>query len=221
MKLLALDSSCENISLCAANADGILFNLNRRIRFGASQLIVYMQKYLKKINKKINYFDALVVGSGPGSFTGLRISFSLIKAFSLATGIPVVSLSSFLSCAEQLKSKSHYISVVTDARKDLLYRADFKIKNGLVKAKGRTRLVSLDKIENISDTLFVTYDKHLRKQLPKLYPDIEFYPKDIYPKAYYLLAFAGERVKKKKFTSLDKLLPLYIHPKTCQIRKRG
>src|SRR4030042_1591402 len=125
MKLLAIDCSSENISLCVASGDTLILNFNRRVRFGASRLVTYLQRALQKLSIRLRDFDALVVGAGPGSFTGLRISFSVIKALALATKLPVISVESFFACAYPLRNRSSAITVISDARRNLLYYARF------------------------------------------------------------------------------------------------
>jgi tRNA threonylcarbamoyladenosine biosynthesis protein TsaB len=220
VNLLGVDCSSENLSLSIVYKGKPAININRRIKFGASELIVYIERYLKKIGAKVRDFDTFVIGSGPGSFTGLRISFSVIKAFALVTGVPVVSMSSFFSCALQLKNKAQKITILSDARKNLLYRADFNVKDGLLKMVGKIKLISFEDIKTSDKALFATYDSHLRKEITGRFKNINFYPEDIYPMAELLTDFISGSNGKKVFTHLEKLEPLYIHPKTCQIRKR-
>lgn len=40
-----------------------------------------------------------------------------------------------------------------------------------------------------------------------------------YPKGYNLISLARERIKAKKFDSPYKLVPTYLYPKECQIKK--
>ncbi len=58
----------------------------------------------------------IVVGNGPGSFTGLKIGFSFAKGFALSREIPLVSYSSFAAAASCLFSTAKLIVVISDAR---------------------------------------------------------------------------------------------------------
>jgi hypothetical protein len=40
----------------------------------------------------------------------------------------------------------------------------------------------------------------------------------VYPKAKYFLKIAQDLYKEKRFIAVEDLEPLYLHPKTCQIR---
>ncbi len=219
VNLLAIDASSENISLCVKYKEKI-FQLNQRRHFGASRLIADIASQLKKNSSPLESMDAFVIGSGPGSFTGLRISFSLIKAFMLALNKPAIMVGSFFSCAQILKGTSERIAVIADARRSLIYGACFRVKKGLLKEEGRERLYQLEEFtRHKNDYLFVSYDAQLREKALKLNPKINFYPKDVYPSAKYLLPQAQLCYNKGKFTAVEELKPLYLHPKTCQIRK--
>lgn len=221
MNLLALDTSSENISLAISKQGKIVFDLNRRIKFGASHLPAYIDRALKKIRLDPHKIDIFVLGAGPGSFTGLRISFSIIKALALVTKKPVISLSSFYSCAYGLSKKSKKIAVISDARKNLVYSIFFKVKDGILKIDRSPALSNITEVvKNNKDHLFCTYDSNLRKQVQEIACDVDFWPKDIYPRASSLIKLAAESGIGKKIKNIDKLEPLYLHPKTCQVRSK-
>jgi tRNA threonylcarbamoyladenosine biosynthesis protein TsaB len=219
MKILAIDSSSRNISLSIMQADKILIDFNKRMDFGSSKIISYIDSYLKKLSLSIEEFDVFTVGSGPGSFTGLRISFSIVKAFSLALNKPIISIESFFSIAYPFRHKQKRIAVISDARRNLIYAATFSTHNGILRKEAKERLTSIeDFLKQKKEYFFITPDENILKSILNKYPQLEVYPKQVYPNARFLLELAKEYYIKKRFTSLDKLEPLYLHPKTCQIR---
>ena len=220
MNILAIDASSENLSLYMRYGKGKEIDFNRRIKFGGSRLIGFIDKSLKRAKLEITDFEVFVIGAGPGSFTGLRISFSLIKAFIIAKEKPVIAVPSFYSCAYPFKDKAQKLAVISDARRGLIYLSCFKSKQGKLTKDGKERLVTLDEaLKKDKSHLFITYNQHLREKVLSLKPRINFYSKDIYPRAKYLMPLAEMYYNRSKFTSLEKLEPLYLHPKTCQVRK--
>jgi tRNA threonylcarbamoyladenosine biosynthesis protein TsaB len=73
-------------------------------------------------------FDGIVVCTGPGSFTGLRIAISAAKGIAVARKIPVVGVSLFEMAAVSLRSETEPIDVCTSVRKGELLVAE--IRNG-------------------------------------------------------------------------------------------
>jgi len=66
-------------------------------------------------NNKIKFSDlgTVVYCAGPGSFTGLRISYSAVKAFTLATGIKAVGVSTLRALMYNLKDAKQKYRAVT------------------------------------------------------------------------------------------------------------
>ncbi len=219
VNFLAVDATSGNLSLYIRYGKNKEININRRLKFGASQLISYIDKAIKKEEIDLSTIDVFVIGSGPGSFTGLRISFSVIKAFMIAKEKPAIAIGSFYSCAYPLRSKSANLAVVSDARRNLIYLSCFRAKNGDLIKIGKERLITLDELIRIGkEYLLITYESHLREKILSLNPKLNFYSKDIYPKAKYLMPLAELYYNRGEFTALDNLKPLYLHPKTCQVR---
>ena len=220
MNLLAIDTSTEMLSISILYRDRVVFDFNRRKKRSASKLITYLKKALDRLSLKPSNFDALVIGAGPGSFTGLRISFSVIKALAIATGLPVISIGSFESIVFQVKKKFSKVAAIADARRGLVYAATFKVKNGIMKKEKKERLYTLnDFLSKHQKYAFVTYDEHLQKDALNIKNSIEFYPKLIWPRARELAILARDYYKNNKFTPIERLEPLYIYPKECQIRR--
>ncbi|MDD4954439.1 MAG: tRNA (adenosine(37)-N6)-threonylcarbamoyltransferase complex dimerization subunit type 1 TsaB [Candidatus Omnitrophica bacterium] len=219
MNILALDSSSQNISIGLLYEGRVLFDFNRKLSFGASKLVSFIDTNLKKYRINPEEIDVFALGSGPGSFTGLRASFSIIKAFMLALKKPAVCIESFYSIAHPLAKEYNKIAVISDAKRGLIYAAPFTAKGGLLKKEAKTALISLkDFAKEHAEYFFVTYDEHLYGQLTEASPGIKFSKTAVFPKAKYYLEIAKSLAEKGKFTDIGNLEPLYLHPKTCQIR---
>jgi tRNA threonylcarbamoyladenosine biosynthesis protein TsaB len=93
--------------------------------------------------------EGIAIGTGPGSFTGLRVGLSYAKGLKLATGCALVGIASLDSLAlaaltEASASPGQLVGAVLDARKGEVYAALYRATaNGL---------------EKLSDDLVVTLD---------------------------------------------------------------
>ena len=66
--------------------------------------------------------DQVVVGMGPGPFTGLRVGITFVHTFALAREIPVIGVCSL----DAIDIKQSEYTVATDARRKEIYWAKYK-----------------------------------------------------------------------------------------------
>ncbi len=222
MNILSFDTSTDFISFAVTIKGKVVYKYSRRKKYGASSLIVHIKSTMDKLGISLNAFDAFCVGAGPGSFTGLRISFSIIKGFCAALDKPAISISSFENCASQLKDKYKHVAVIADAKRNLIYGIPFKVKSGkIIREKKEALYHPDDFIKEYKDYVFCAYDSFLREKILVMNNSLNFYSKDIWPEAGNLALLAKDYYLEKKFTPLEKLEPLYVYPKDCQVRKMG
>jgi len=218
MNLIGIDTSSENISLGIVYKGKPLVDYNLKKPHSASHLVSCLDRHIKKYSLDLKKINAFILGKGPGSFTGLRISFSVVKALSLVLKKPVIPVASLYLVALNIKNRDR-IAVIADARRGLIYGASFKRVKGRLRIEAKERLLNLeDFIPGKEEHCFITSDIGLRDKALDINPNLEFKPKAVYPK---LKAFWPEFAAAKdsfKAVSLDKLEPLYLHPKTCQVR---
>ncbi len=86
--VLAIDSSAH-ISLALKDTEsGEIFEREYHERESAAEVLgVQVEELLSRASKKAESISRILIGSGPGSFTGLRIGFSFAKGLGLALGV--------------------------------------------------------------------------------------------------------------------------------------
>ncbi|HNV27790.1 MAG TPA: tRNA (adenosine(37)-N6)-threonylcarbamoyltransferase complex dimerization subunit type 1 TsaB [Cyclobacteriaceae bacterium] len=91
--LLSLETSTQACSVALHN-EGFLLASREMItpRSAASQLAVMIQDVLNHSKKKPSDLQGVVVASGPGSYTGLRIGVATAKGLCYALNIPLISI---------------------------------------------------------------------------------------------------------------------------------
>ena len=70
--------------------------------------------------------ELYAVASGPGSFTGLRVGLTTVKAWSEVYGRPIVAVSRLEALAMQAKSESSYVASVVDAQRQQVFGALYR-----------------------------------------------------------------------------------------------
>jgi tRNA threonylcarbamoyladenosine biosynthesis protein TsaB len=76
--------------------------------------------------------DLFAATAGPGSFTGVRIGLTTVKAWSEVFGKPIVSVSRLEAVAAQSESTVHYVASFIDAQRDQIFGALYhRVEGGL------------------------------------------------------------------------------------------
>jgi tRNA threonylcarbamoyladenosine biosynthesis protein TsaB len=127
MKLLALDTSTEYLSLCLWQDSAML---SRELLAGQkhSQLILPMLgEMLAEAGLTLPELDCIAFGAGPGSFTGLRIGCGVAQGLAFGANLPVVGVSTLLALAQQTDAER--VIACLDARMGEVYHAAY-IRSG-------------------------------------------------------------------------------------------
>jgi tRNA threonylcarbamoyladenosine biosynthesis protein TsaB len=98
-------------------------------RMYSAQLIPSLQQALTRQNLAKNDIDAFIVASGPGSFTGLRVGISTIKALSEVMRKPIVAVSVLEAAARATKPVGRVL-VALDAGRKQVFVGDYDFQSG-------------------------------------------------------------------------------------------
>ncbi len=98
--ILNIETGTEVCSVALAE-NGRLISLRESGtgRQHAQQLALYIDEIFRELDVDPRDLDAVAVGKGPGSYTGLRIGVSLAKGVSYGVGIPLIGVSTLESMA--------------------------------------------------------------------------------------------------------------------------
>ncbi len=118
-KVLAIDTSTSRSCVAIIEGTNVLYS---GFRDGATahgpSLPALVQEALA-----VTDVDEVVVGMGPGPFTGLRVGIAFAQSFALAREIPVRGVCSLDAIAAQVQEKDFIITV--DARRKEVYWARY------------------------------------------------------------------------------------------------
>ena len=105
MNVLGFDTSTAATSVCVLRADGEAFELSPEPEAlsappaHAPQLMPRVAEAMERAGLGFGDLDAIGVGRGPGTFTGLRIGIATARALASANSIPVRPVSSLAALA--------------------------------------------------------------------------------------------------------------------------
>ncbi len=123
--ILAFDTATSNCSIAVTRGDLHEGKVVGSLSFDSGvthsrRLLGAIDWLLKTTEINLGDLSALAVGTGPGSFTGLRIGMAIAKGFAHGKGLPLIGISSLDAIALEVRS-GRLTCVVMDARKKEVY----------------------------------------------------------------------------------------------------
>ena len=150
--LLAIDTSTENCSVALVHDGKLTTRDIESPREHSQKLLPFVEEVLDRAGVSLAELDGLVVGAGPGSFTGVRIGVSMAQGLAFSADLPVYPVCSLQALAQQAIRKNDVAGVVAciDARMGEVYYALYANENGVAVAQSEPAVAKPD--TNIIDT---------------------------------------------------------------------
>jgi tRNA threonylcarbamoyladenosine biosynthesis protein TsaB len=122
---LAFDTSSELASFVLKSGDKIFQHSIEGVALHAEQALVHIHSLLDAAKIQVQDLSGILVGRGPGSFTGLRVACALAKGLAFAHQIPLYPVSNLALMAWQAHKLSPHLPIlaVMDARMQQVYWA--------------------------------------------------------------------------------------------------
>ena len=98
--ILNIESSTEICSVCLARDSEVLAHIDLEESYKHSEMMTLLiQRCLKQVNIALKNIDAVAIGSGPGSYTSLRVGASVAKGICYALDKPLVVVNTLQALA--------------------------------------------------------------------------------------------------------------------------
>jgi tRNA threonylcarbamoyladenosine biosynthesis protein TsaB len=186
--VLGLDTSNQIASLAVVEHGRVAGSIARSASSHGAELPLAVDDLLSTAGFKLGDLDAIAVGIGPGSYTGLRIGISYAKGLAMATGCAILGVPGFDAMATAALEGDNIdglVAVVVDARKNEVYAALYR--------------VVADGLEKLTEELVVTLD-YLASRITE---DVTFIGDAKAKEAAALVSKQGSRVSVSETGSLD------------------
>lgn len=133
----------------------------------STKLMIEIERIFSINNTKVANLDEIIIGIGPGSYTGLRIGVVVAKMFGWNNDIPVRTISSLALMASSYEGTEYILSEI-DARRGNSFIGLYKNEGkGLVLAKEEI-LMNLEEFKNSIENPYIVLSKgemHMEKIL--------------------------------------------------------
>lgn len=213
MKILYLETSSKNCSVAISNNEKLLC-LTEEVSENYKQsesLHTFVEWALEGAGISMKEIEAVSLGKGPGSYTGLRIGASSAKGFCYGLKVPLVAVNSLESMIEPFLGKNYDLIVpLIDARRMEVYTASYDGKTGEEISTTEAKVLDETSFQELKDkrVLFLGDGAKKAQEILQL-PNADF-NENVYPSAQYLIKKSLEKIEKKEFEDIAYFEPFYL-----------
>jgi tRNA threonylcarbamoyladenosine biosynthesis protein TsaB len=208
MKILALDFSSAQRSVAALIADttGQVSAASEIIDSApgyAMKPLEMVEQALREVGLEREDIECVVVGVGPGSYTGIRAGIALAQGWQLGRDVKLLGISSAEAVAVEARNTGlrGRASVVIDAQRNEFYRADYELEEAGIREATPLRIVTREAVLASGDTTLIG------PQVTKWFPEGQV----VFPRAVVLARLA---IGRDDFLPGEKLEPIYLRETT-------
>lgn len=186
MKILYLETSSKNCSVAISDNETLLCvaeEVSENYKQSES-LHTFVEWALEGAEITLKEIDAVCLGKGPGSYTGLRIGAASAKGFCYGLNIPLIAVNSLESMKEPFLGQNYDLVIpLVDARRMEVYTAVYSGISGEEISATEAKVINESSYQEFKDkkVLFVGDGAKKAKEILQL-PNADF-NEDIYPSA--------------------------------------
>lgn len=209
--LLAIDTSGQRLKLAVSFGGDRLVKSDEIIEKSHGQfLLKKIGELFQSAGLEKTELDAIIVATGPGSFTGLRIGIAAAKGMAVVFGIPIAGVSLFDIAAYRLKDENRPVSVIVPLKRDEFFVVE--IHNGeyavdRIQVSTRRRLP-----EMVKDNPVAAFGADLADELTN---------EDLSNRVRYdiadLIYLGGLKLSSGAWDDLTQLEPMYVQKSQAEI----
>jgi len=214
-RLILLETSTALCSVALCEDDRVVGYIEDSTRSHASLTAPFVEKLLDDRGLGVKDCDAVCVGMGPGSYTGLRVGVSTAKGLCMGAGIPLIAVGSMEALACQavneglLPEGCRAIVPMIDARRMEVYSAVFSPSMEMLSPTEATIVEADSFSEYLSQGNVLFIGDGALKCRSVIQSGNAFF-QEACPKASSMLGPALARYNEKKFEDVAYFEPFYL-----------
>ena len=218
MITLAFDSTAKAASVAVCDGEKLLALYNIDNGLTQSELLLPMaENMLKSLNLTFGDVELLACAVGPGSFTGVRIGVALVKGIAFGKGIPCVEVSTLDELAENLRGLSGIIVPCMDARRQQVYTATYRGRDGELEKLTDDRAMAIselaEELKAYDEPIYLSGDGYAvaKRGLEAAGIKVEATPELLITEnAYSVARIAVRKYEKGEYTTDLEIAPTYL-----------
>jgi tRNA threonylcarbamoyladenosine biosynthesis protein TsaB len=144
--ILALDT-CDARGGVALLRDGVLLHAEAHAvpEDYSSWLLPAITRVLTPAALTLGEVELYAVSAGPGSFTGVRVGLTTVKAWSEVYGRAIAAVSRLEALAAESAGSAPYVAAFIDARRSQVFAALYRRQGGALERLGDEMVIAPDK----------------------------------------------------------------------------
>ena len=160
MNVLGLDTSTVIISVAILRDGALAGERTDTVAHNRTGLLALIDQLFAELGIRPADLDAVAVGAGPGSFTGLRIGMATAKGIAFALGRPLWTVSSLaaLAHAELAPADPGTVIAALDARRGEVYAGAYRRTDTHVTLVGEERVLAPSAVATLASDARYTGD---------------------------------------------------------------
>lgn len=213
MKILHLETSSKNCSVAISHSEKLLCLCEETSQNykQSENLHTFVQWALEGAEIEMKDLDAVSVGMGPGSYTGLRIGVSAAKGFCFGLNIPLIAVNSLNTMIQPFLDQNFDLVIpMLDARRMEVYTGVYDGKTGQRITETEAKILDEHSFQELRDKKIIFIGDGAAKAQEILQLAHAVYNADIYPSAKYLIKNAAEKYNERQFEDVAYFEPFYL-----------
>ncbi|QIY91761.1 tRNA (adenosine(37)-N6)-threonylcarbamoyltransferase complex dimerization subunit type 1 TsaB [Chryseobacterium gallinarum] len=213
MKILYLETSSKNCSVAVSDHDKLLCiceEVSENYKQSES-LHTYVEWALEGAGIPLSEIEAVSLGKGPGSYTGLRIGAASAKGFCYGLKVPLVAVNSLESMIDPFLGQNYDLIVpLIDARRMEVYTAVYDGQTGKEISVTEAKILNETSFEELKDKKVLFVGDGARKAKEVIHLPLAIFKDDVFPSAQYLVKKTLEKLENKEFEDIAYFEPFYL-----------
>lgn len=221
MKILHIETSSRNCSVAISDGEELLClceEVSENYKQSES-LHTFVEWALEGAEISLKDIDAVSLGKGPGSYTGLRIGAASAKGFCYGLKIPLIAVNSLETMIEPfLNQKYDVIVPLIDARRMEVYCAVFDGNSGEMISETEAKILDEQSFKELEGKKILFVGDGAKKFQDFLssfggvggrFSNADF-NSEVYPSAKYLIKKSVEKFNRQDFEDVAYFEPFYL-----------
>ncbi len=213
MKILHIETSSRNCSVAISDGEELLClceEVSENYKQSES-LHTFVEWALEGAEISLKDIEAVSLGKGPGSYTGLRIGAASAKGFCYGLKVPLIAVNSLETMIEPFLSQNYDVIIpLIDARRMEVYCAVFDGNSGEMISETEAKILDEQSFTEWEGKKILFVGDGAKKAKEILQLENADFVENIYPSAKYLIKKSVEKFNRQDFEDVAYFEPFYL-----------